>query len=154
MTEYAHPEVLVDVQWLAAHLADPAVRVIEVSEDTVAYEGGHIPGSVFWDYYATILRPDLHTQDDPAAVAELFGRAGLTPDTMVVLVGGYSAAAAWGFWFLQLFGHSRATMLNGDRTTWAAAGYPLTREPTTLTPTVYPVPAPTPALRADLASVR
>src|SRR5690349_19427455 len=122
MAEYAHPAVLVDVQWLADHLDDPAVRVIEVSEDAVAYEGGHIPGSIFWDYYATILRPDLHTQDDPTAAAALFGQAGLTPETTVVLVGGHTVAAAWGFWYLQLFGHRHAYVLNGDRTAWAAAG--------------------------------
>src|SRR5689334_8315070 len=100
MPDYAHPEVLVEVGWLAAHLDDPAVRVIELGDDPLAYAGGHIPGAVFWDVYATILRPDLHTQDDPAAVAALLGQAGITPETTVVLVDGRMATGAWGFWFL------------------------------------------------------
>src|SRR4051812_22721393 len=154
MAEYAHPEVLVDVPWLADHLADADVRVIEISDDALAYAGGHIPGAVFWDFYATILRPDLHTLDDPAAVATLLGQAGITPATTVVLVGGQVAGGAWGFWFLQLFGHTAARVLNGGRAAWEAAGLPLTREPPTHAPTTYPAPALNPSVRADLAAVR
>jgi thiosulfate/3-mercaptopyruvate sulfurtransferase len=153
LMDYAHPEVLVDAHWLADHLNDRAVRVVEVSDDPVAYEGGHIPGAVFWDFYATILRPDLRTEDDPAVVGALLGRAGITAATKVVLVGRH-AAGAWGFWFLRLFGHPTAYVLNGGREAWVAAGYPLTREPPAPTPTNYPLPAPDPALRADLATVR
>jgi thiosulfate/3-mercaptopyruvate sulfurtransferase len=154
MTAYHHPDVLVDPAWLAAHLAEPNLRVIELSEDAVGYEGNHIPGAIFWDVYTTLLRPDLHTQDDPAAAAALFGQAGITPQTTVVCYGRQPAPGAWGFWYLRLFGHQAVRVLDGGVARWTAEGYPLTRDVVAPTPAAYPVPTHDPALRADLATMR
>jgi thiosulfate/3-mercaptopyruvate sulfurtransferase len=152
--DYAHPELVVEPAWLAAHLSDPDLRIVEVGDDAVAYEGGHIPGAVFWDVYATLLRPDLRTEDDPTVAAALFGQAGITPATRVILYGRHAAMAAWGLWYLRLFNHQAAAVLNAVAAGWQAAGYPLSREPATPAPTNYPPQAPDPAVRADLAAVR
>lgn len=154
MAEYAHPDVLVDTQWLADHLNDPTVRVIEVGDDELAYIGGHIPGAVFWDFYKTILRPDLHTETDPERVGAILSAAGITPETLVVLVGAPAGMGPWGFWWLRLFGHQPLRVLDGGRPAWLAAGLPLTRDLPTHLATTYPVPAPDPALRVEMATMR
>ena len=59
MTNYAYPEVLVDTQWVADHLNDPKVRLLDVHLDPAAYNAGHVPGALFWDAVGTILQPDF-----------------------------------------------------------------------------------------------
>jgi thiosulfate/3-mercaptopyruvate sulfurtransferase len=154
MTDDAQLPIVVDPAWVAAHLDDPAIRLIEVGDDPVAYAGGHLPGAVFWDVSNTFLRVDFTTQDDPAAAAELFGAAGLTLATRVVCYGRHPAMASWGVWYLQLWGHQAAAVLDGGVAAWTAAGYPLSREEPASPPTDYPVRGPDPALRVDLPAVR
>src|SRR6187551_2726329 len=88
MTDYANPDALVTTDWLEEHLDDPTVRVIEVDEDTNAYEKGHIRGAVGWNWTT-----DLHTEvgrdyKDQAGFAELLSAAGVGEQTTVVLYGG------------------------------------------------------------------
>ena len=69
MSQYAHPEVLVDTQWLMDHLNDPTVRVVEVDMNPEPYKDAHIPGAVFWNIFADLLLPDFRMNLDPTAIA-------------------------------------------------------------------------------------
>src|SRR5947209_7421030 len=106
MNDYRHPEVLVQNTWLADHLDDPQVRIVDVDGTRTFYDQGHIPGAVFWNPYADILRPDMRLADDPRAAEALFGRSGIANDSTVVLYGNSLSAPALAFWYLKLFGHA------------------------------------------------
>ena len=153
MTNYAHPEVLVDPQWVADHLRDPTVRLIEVHLDPAStnpppYETGHIPGAVLWNSMTTLLRPDFRLNDDKAAVEGLLSRSGVVTDTTVVLYSDHPAVAPWALWYLHLFGHTAVRVLNGGRKQWLAEGRPLTAEIPVVTSTVYKAKDPDLTLRA------
>jgi thiosulfate/3-mercaptopyruvate sulfurtransferase len=122
MAAYAHPEVLVENDWLAQHLNDPKVRVAEVDYDPAAnYELGHIPGAVLFDWRKDINDPvarDILSQD---AATELFRRAGINPDTTVVLYGDFNNwFAAFAFWVFTYYGAKNLKLLNGGRKKWIA----------------------------------
>ncbi|MGE0820493.1 MAG: sulfurtransferase [Candidatus Binatia bacterium] len=154
MAGYAHPEVLVDSHWVADHLQDPNVRIIDTHIDPTTYEAGHIPGAVFWNGFTTILQPDLHVSFSTTAVEELLSRSGITPTTTVVAYSDHPAIAPWVFWFFRTFGHQDVRVLNGGRKKWLAEGRPLTTEVPVITPAAYPVPNPDPSLRVLLDDVR
>jgi len=130
MTAYAHPEVLVENDWLAAHLSDPKVRVAEVDYDPAAnYALGHIPGSVLFDWRKDINEPvrrDILSQE---ALTELFRHAGIDEDTTVVLYGDFNNwFAAFAFWVFTYYGAKNLKLLNGGRKKWIAEDRPLTKE--------------------------
>ncbi len=138
---YAHPEVLVSTDWVAAHLHDPSIRLIEVDVDTTAYDSGHVEGAVGWNWQSQLndrLRRDI---PDAPAFAKLMSDAGVTPKTTVVLYGDNNNwFAAFAFWLLQLYGHKNAKLMNGGRAKWVAEQRPLGATATRVTPTNYPVP--------------
>jgi thiosulfate/3-mercaptopyruvate sulfurtransferase len=119
MAGYANPDALVDTDWLEEHLDDVAVRIVEVDEDTTAYEKGHIRGAVAWNWTT-----DLHTDVgrdylDQAGFSRLLSEAGVGPDTTVVLYGGNNNwFAAYAYWLLKLRGFDRVQLLNGGRKKW------------------------------------
>jgi thiosulfate/3-mercaptopyruvate sulfurtransferase len=119
MTDYAKPDVLVSTDWLDDHLDDTNVRVIEVDEDTSAYEKGHIRGAVAWNWTT-----DLHTNVgrdylDQGGFADLLAAAGVGSDTTVVLYGGNNNwFAAYAYWLLKLRGFDDVKLLNGGRKKW------------------------------------
>jgi thiosulfate/3-mercaptopyruvate sulfurtransferase len=119
MTEYAKPDVLVDTEWVEAHLEDPSVRLIEVDEDTTAYEKGHIKGAVSWNWTT-----DLHTKVgrdylDQPGFSGLLSAAGVGDETTVVLYGGNNNwFAAYAYWLLKLRGFDNVKLLNGGRKKW------------------------------------
>jgi thiosulfate/3-mercaptopyruvate sulfurtransferase len=119
MTDYANPDVLVSTDWLEEHLADPDVRVIEVDEDTSAYDKGHIKGAVGWNWTT-----DLHTDvgrdyRDQGGFAELLSAAGVGSETTVVLYGGNNNwFAAYAYWLLKLRGFDDVKLLDGGRKKW------------------------------------
>jgi thiosulfate/3-mercaptopyruvate sulfurtransferase len=119
MSGYAKPEVLVETEWLEEHMDDPSVRVIEVDEDTTAYEKGHIRGSVPWNWTT-----DLHTEVgrdylDRAGFSGLLSEAGVSQGTTVVLYGGNNNwFAAYAYWLLKLRGFENVKLLNGGRKKW------------------------------------
>jgi thiosulfate/3-mercaptopyruvate sulfurtransferase len=110
---------LVSTDWLEEHLDDPDVRVIEVDEDTTAYEKGHIRGAVGWNW-----NTDLHTSvgrdyKDQDGFAELLADAGVGDTTTVVLYGGNNNwFAAYAYWLLKLRGFEQVQLLNGGRKKW------------------------------------
>jgi thiosulfate/3-mercaptopyruvate sulfurtransferase len=134
---YAHPETLVETQWLAEHLKDPKLRIVEIDMNSQAYDQGHIPGSIFWSAM-TQLSSNMSLNLDPGFIAKLLSESGITDDMTVVTVhGGYAATAGCTFWLLKLLGHENVKILNGGRQKWQAAGLPLTTDKTEVTPTNY-----------------
>ena len=123
MAQYAHPEVLVDTDWLAGKLNDPAVRIVEVDVDTNAYDLGHIPGAIAWAWNTQLcdtVRRDILPKGELEA---LLSKSGITPDTTIVLYGDSNNwFAAWAFWQLKMYGHKDVGMMNGGRKKWLADG--------------------------------
>jgi thiosulfate/3-mercaptopyruvate sulfurtransferase len=130
MASYAHPEVVVETDWLASHLNDPKLRVVEIDYDPAAnYERGHVPGAVLFDWRKEIndpVRRDILSSD---ALSALFARAGIDDDTTVVLYGDFNNwFAAFGFWAFTYYGARHLKLLNGGRKKWIAEDRPLTQE--------------------------
>ena len=139
MIDYAHPEVLVDTKWLAEHLSDPNLRILEVDMDPDAYQETHIPGAVFWHIFTDLLLPDLRINLDAIAVAKLLSRSGIANETTVVAYGSYPGTGAFIFWLLKLFGHQDVRVLNGGHQKWIAEDRPVTAELSTVSSTPYNV---------------
>src|SRR5882757_8774772 len=110
--------VLVDADWVAAHLDDPDVRVVEVDVSSAAYDEGHIPGAILWDAYKDLRHPDF-SPIDKAEFEAVLARTALTPDTTVVF---YGYAPVLGYWLLSRHGHERTKVLDGPRERWAEEG--------------------------------
>ena len=140
-TEYAHPEALVSTEWVAEHLADPNVRIIESNEDVLLYDTGHIPGAVHVDWRRDLNDQTIRDYLDPRGFAELASRIGITPDTTVVFYGDKSNWwACYALWVFTLFGHKDLRILNGGRDKWIAEKRELVREVPKYPQTKYPVP--------------
>ena len=126
---YAHPEVLVTTDWVAEHLHDPSIRLVESNEDTLLYAAGHIPGAVHVDWTSDLndqIRRDYVGRD---AFNALMSRIGVTRDTTVVFYGDRNNWwACYAFWVFQLFGHARAKVMDGGRLKWEKENRPLTRD--------------------------
>jgi thiosulfate/3-mercaptopyruvate sulfurtransferase len=138
---YAHPDALVTTEWVASHLSDPAIRLIEVDVDTTAYDSGHIAGAVGWNWQSQLNDPVRRDIPDPKAFAQLLSHAGVTPKITVVLYGDNNNwFAAFAFWLLQLYGHTNAKLMNGGRAKWVAEGRPLGTARANVQATTYPVP--------------
>lgn len=147
MSQYAHPEVLVDTQWLTEHLNAPNVRVVEVDVSSEPYKEAHIPGAVFWNILTDLLLPDLRTNLEPIAIESLLSRSGISQETTVVAYGSYPGTGAWIFWLLKMVGHERVRVLNGGHQKWVAEGRPLATQLSNYTPTQYRAKAPDAHLR-------
>ena len=139
-TEYAHPERLVTTDWLAEHLNDPSIAVVESDEDVLLYETGHIPGAVKIDWHTDLNDPVTRDYVDGQGFSKLLGRAGIGRDTTVVIYGDKSNWwAAYALWVFTLFGHRDVRLLDGGRAKWIAEGRPMTTEPAHRAPVDYPV---------------
>src|SRR3990170_6719271 len=128
MSGYANPDALVETDWLEEHLEDRAIRVIEVDEDTEAYDKGHIRGAGGWnwttDRHASVGRDYV----DRAGLSELLSRAGVSADATVVLYGGNNNwFAAYAYWILKLRGFDNVKLLNGGRKKWELESRELTQ---------------------------
>ncbi|MBD2360770.1 sulfurtransferase [Anabaena minutissima FACHB-250] len=147
MSQYAHPEVVVDTEWLANHLNDPNLRIIEVDVSSKPYKNAHIPGAVFWNIFTDILLPDLRINLDAIAFAKLMSQSGITNETTVIAYGSYPGIGAWIFWLLKLFGHDNVRVLNGGYQKWKSEARPLFTELSTFPAVPYHAKAPDPHLR-------
>ena len=155
MTQYAHPEVLVNTEWASQHQSDPKVRIVEVDVDTNAYNQGHIPGAIGWAWNTQlsdqVLRDILSKQD----LEKLLSNSGIANDTTVVLYGDNNNwFAAWAFWQLKIYGHRDVRILDGGRKKWLAEGRELSTEAPKVTPTSYKASGPDLSLRAFLPQVQ
>ena len=129
MAEYAHPEVLVETGWVAEHLNDPKVRLVESDEDVLLYDQGHIPGAVKVDWVADLNDPVRRDYLDREHFERLVAAKGISNDTTVVFYGDKNNWwATYAFWVFKLFGHKDARIMNGGRAKWIAENRELTRQ--------------------------
>ena len=146
--DYATPDILVDTDWLLANLDTPGIRIIESNEDLLLYDVSHIPGAVHIDWRRDLNDQTTRDYVGPEGFAEICRRHGITPDTTVIFYGDKSNWwACYAFWVFQLFGHTKAKVLDGGRDKWEEEGKTLTRTVPTYPASDYPVPA----LRDDAA---
>ena len=155
MSNYAHPETLVSTAWVAEHVADATVRVVEVDVDTSAYESGHVPGSIGWNW-KTQLSDTVQRDIIPRAEYEqLLRSSGITPSTTIVLYGDNNNwFAAWAFWQLKLYGHQDVRIMDGGRKKWVAEGRTLSTDVPDIMPTSYVAQELDLSLRAFLPQVQ
>lgn len=154
MADYVHPDVLVSTDWVLQHHADDGVRVVEVDEDVLLYEQGHIPGAVKLDWHTELQRPDVRDFIDAAGFAELMHQKGISNDTTVVLYGDKSNWwAAYAFWFFKYNGHRDVRLMNGGRQKWVAEGKPMEDAKPAPAPGTYQVPYRDESIRAYAADV-
>ncbi len=155
MSDYKHPEVLVSTQWASDHLNDPKLRFVEVDVDTTAYDQGHIPGAVGWNWQTQLqdnIRRDLI---DELTLEALLGRSGISNDTTLILYGDNNNwFAAYAFWQLKYNGHKDVRLINGGRKKWVEEKRPLTTEPAKVTPTTYKAGGVDESVRARKEEVR
>jgi len=148
MATYAHPEVLVETQWVADNLKDPKIRLVEVDVDTAAYGEGHIPGAVGWNWKSDLeetLERDIAHQ---VTLDKLLGRSGIANDTTVILYGDNNNwFATYAFWLLKYYGHAEARLMNGGRAKWIAEGRPMTKETPKHPATTYKTQGPDKSIR-------
>ena len=126
---YAHPEYLVDTAWVAAHLNDSKVRIVESDEDYLLYDTGHIPGAVKVDWFTTLqhpLRRDFLSKEE---FENLCSELGIANDSTVVFYGDKSNwFACYAFWLFRYYGHQNLKIMDGGRTKWQQEGHPTSRE--------------------------
>jgi thiosulfate/3-mercaptopyruvate sulfurtransferase len=138
---YKRPQVLVSTDWVAEHLTDPGVRIVESNEDPLLYPSGHIPGAVQIDWAADLNDPLRRDYLDKNGFAALMSRNGISRDTTVVFYGDRNNWwATYAFWVFQLFGHSKAAVMDGGRLKWEKEGRPMTREAPSYPRTEYTAP--------------
>jgi thiosulfate/3-mercaptopyruvate sulfurtransferase len=119
MSAYAHPETLVDTDWVKANSGKPGIRLVEIDVDTKAYEAGHIPGAVGFNWQTQLqdsIRRDIISKE---AFEKLVGGAGISPGDTVILYGDNNNwFAAYGFWLFKIYGHKDVRLMNGGRAKW------------------------------------
>ena len=136
MTDYAKPDVLVDTDWLAEHLDDPGIAVVEVDEDPSAYEGGHIPGAISLNWKTELHDPVRREFVSAEGLAELLGSKGVSSDQTIILYGGNNNwFASYAYWLFKYRGVEKVKLLNGGRKKWELESRELSQE----------VPQPSPA---------
>lgn len=146
---YAHPEALVETAWVAEHLNDPTVRLVESNEDALLYETGHIPGAVKVDWFTTLqdpVRRDFLSQD---GFEKLCSSLGIGNETTVIFYGDKNNwFACYAFWLFSYYGHEHLRIMNGGRQKWVKEGRPLSKEVPTYPPTDYKARPPMREIRA------
>ena len=141
-SSYAHPEALVDGDWLQANLNAPGIRIVESNEDVLLYDTGHIFGAVQIDWRGDLQDDTQRDYISPERFAEVCAKNGITPDTTVIFYGDKSNWwSAYALWAFRLFGHTKVKLLDGGRDKWKAEGRPFTREHPVQPRTNYPAPA-------------
>lgn len=141
MSDYKYPEALVSTEWLAEHLNDPNLRIVESNEDVLLYGMGHIPGAVHIDWRGDLQDQTVRDYISREGFAALCSKNGIAKQTTIVFYGDKSNWwACYALWAFQLYGHEQVKILDGGRDKWIAEGRELTREVPSPTPTEYPVP--------------
>ncbi|MCH9662121.1 MAG: hypothetical protein K0U66_00505, partial [Gammaproteobacteria bacterium] len=148
---YVNPDILVDTAWVADHLEDTNVHLLDVSANLEAFQEGHLPGAIYVDWRADLTNPDdatqgqILTQDQLSAV---MSRVGVdNEDTVVFYDGTSNLFAARAYWALKYYQHDDVRVYNGGLVKWQADGQAVVTETTDLTPTEYIAGAADPAIR-------
>src|SRR5258707_10411145 len=154
MADYAHPETLVSTDWVAEHLKDPKVRIVEVDVDTKSYDEGHVPNAIAWAWNTQLsdtVKRDILSKEQ---FEELMASSGISRDTTVVIYGDNNNwFAAWAFWQMKIYGHQDVRLMNGGRKKWIAEGRPLDTDLPSHAPTRYTAAGVDRSLRAMLGEV-
>jgi thiosulfate/3-mercaptopyruvate sulfurtransferase len=142
-------EVLVDADWVAEHAGDAGVVLVEVDEDTTAYDGGHIAGAVKIDWKTDLQDPIRRDFVNKEQFEALLSERGISNDDTVVLYGGNNNCfAAYAYWYFKLYGHDKALLLDGGRKKWELDSRELTEETVTRPSTSYTAKDPDLSIRA------
>ena len=138
---YANPQALVSTEWLAENLDDPKIRIVDVDEDTTAYQRSHIPGSLGWSWSADLHHPTRRDYIDQDGFSTLLSEAGVGNDTTVILYGGNNNwFAAYAYWLLKYRGFDNVKLLDGGRKKWELESLPLTEAAPDVAPTTFSIP--------------
>jgi thiosulfate/3-mercaptopyruvate sulfurtransferase len=147
--DYAHPEKLVTTDWVAAHLDDHAVRIVESDEDPLLYKMGHIPGAIQVDWFTTLQHPVRRDFVTKEQFEEICASLGISNDTTVVFYGDKSNwFAAYALWLFQYYGHEHVRIMDGGRMKWEQEGRSLVKEIPSYARTNYAAKEPDPNIRA------
>ena len=155
MTAYAHPEVLVDTNWVKEHLNDPKIKLVEIDVDTQGYDAGHIAGAAGFNWQTQLqdqVRRDIIGKDE---FESMLSSAGISQDDTVILYGDNNNwFAAYGYWLFKIYGHQDVRLMDGGRAKWLNEDdKQLTTEKPSPTPTTYKAADPDFSLRAMLPQV-
>jgi thiosulfate/3-mercaptopyruvate sulfurtransferase len=135
---YKHPDALVSTAWVAEHLNDPNLRIVESNEDPLLYPTGHVPGAVEVDWTRDLNDPVRRDYLGRDGFEKLVRRLGIKPDTTVIFYGDRNNWwATYALWVFRLFGHTKAKVMDGGRIKWSKEGRPLTREVPSYAPSDY-----------------
>src|SRR5579862_4394553 len=131
-------DVLVDADWAEAHIGDPGVVIVEVDEDTSAYDKGHIPTAIKLDWKKDLQDPVRRDFIDKTGFEALLSERGISNDQTVLLYGGNNNwFAAYAYWYFKLYGHDKVKLLDGGRKKWELDGRELSKETVTREKTSY-----------------
>ncbi len=126
--------------WVAEHLDDPAVRIIESNEDQLLYRSGHLPGAVEVDWVRDLNDQVRRDYLDNESFSKLCSRIGIVPETLLVFYGDKSNWwACYALWIFRLFGHTKSAIMDGGRLKWEQTNRPMTREIPSYRSTAYPL---------------
>jgi len=149
MAEYIHPEVLVSAQWVADHLNDPNVRIVESDEDVLLYEVGHIENAIKIDWQTDLQDQLIRDYIDKEKFEKLLSDKGISNDSTVVFYGDKSNWwACYAMWVFKLFGHENCLIMNGGRQKWIEEERPVTKDVPDFPKTDYNVSSTNDAIRA------
>ena len=149
MADYANPDSLVTTDWVAQHLDDPKVRLIEVDVDTAAYETGHAPGAVGWNWKSDLETHVVRDVADKEGIERLLSEAGVDKETTIVVSGDNNNwFAAYALWLLKYYGVENVKLMNGGRKKWIEEGRPISTVAPTYPPTSFKVSGPRKEIRA------
>jgi thiosulfate/3-mercaptopyruvate sulfurtransferase len=155
MEQYAHPEALVTTAWVEDNLGKPGIVVAEVDVDTKAYEEGHVPGAIAWNWTTELCDTVKRDIVPKEKLEKLLGASGITPQTTLILYGDNNNwFAAWAFWQLKIYGHKDVRIMNGGRKKWLEEGREVSKEKPQLKPSTYSAKAPDFSLRSYLPDVQ
>jgi thiosulfate/3-mercaptopyruvate sulfurtransferase len=155
MTTQNGSKVLVSTDWISQHLSDPSIRIAEVDVDTAAYDQGHVPGAVGWNWTTQLCDTLVRDIASKAKIEELLGNSGIDNTTTIVLYGDNNNwFAAWAFWQLKVYGHQDVRIMDGGRKKWLAEGKELSTDAPKAAKKTYTAKAPDNSLRAFLPEVQ
>src|SRR4051795_7285687 len=146
---YANPDVLVSTDWVAQHLKDPNIRIVESNEDVLLYDLGHVPGAVKVDWHTDLQQPLTRDFIDTDDFVKLMARLGIGNDTTIVFYGDKNNWwAAYAYWFFRYMGHDNVKIMDGGRTKGEKESRAPSGDEPQVTPTNYAAATPHPELRA------
>lgn len=154
MSDYAK-DVLVETDWVADHLGDDSIRIVEVDENPALYAEAHIPGAIGFDWQKDLQDQTRRDFLDAKSFAELMGSRGISNDHTVVLYGDRNNwFAAYTYWYFRYYGHDKVKLVNGPREKWISEGRETSTEVPSHEPTAFEAKEPDDSIRAKRDEVR